>query len=607
MAIKKVIKIEAETKDAVKNIDNLNHSLDETTTSQKNVEKATKKTTDAQDKAKKSTQRNQAAFEGMNKATGGALRGVRALIKQMWLLVANPIGLVIAAVALALTSLYKAFTSTKAGAEAFDQVMAGISATIDVVRDRVLVIGEALVKFFTGDFKGAMETGKKAVSGFGDEVAAEFRIAAEAKRDLQQVVDTMRLLSVSRAELDRDLIKAKETIESSTASYEEKKKAIDEVRIAETKQTESELAAAKKKLDAIIAQNEQSDSGAEDLDKEAEARIAVINLEKVSSSNKTKFAKLEEMADRDEEARIKSIQATTTEAAKQKKIEDDAEKKRKEVKDASEQKKKDDKEKQDQKDIDDENKRLAKIQEVEDYYFLKGLEREISEIERKADADIAELEALGAKKELIEAIEQESADKIAAIIKKANDETSSNTEENEKNKLDKIKEGIISVQTLTSDVFSIADSLGKQDEKSKEKRARASFAVQKVMNLSLAGIDAVKSIQASLAQSPIAIGPVPNPAGIASLAFASATGVSTIAKIASAKFQGGIPGEDVGVGGGGSTPTAPAFNLVEGTEGNQINESINLNNQEPVQAYVVSGDITTAQNLDNNIITESGL
>ena len=75
-------------------------------------------------------------------------------------------------------------------------------------------------------------------------------------------------------------------------------------------------------------------------------------------------------------------------------------------------------------------------------------------------------------------------------------------------------------------------------------------------------------------------------------------------KIPSATGKGFVSG---GASGGGSVPTAPSFNLVEGTADNQINESINLGNQEPIQAFVVSGDVTTAQNLDNNIITESGL
>ena len=50
----------------------------------------------------------------------------------------------------------------------------------------------------------------------------------------------------------------------------------------------------------------------------------------------------------------------------------------------------------DDKEVLTEEQKQQRIQEIKDYYFLKGLEREISEIERKADADIAELVALGA-------------------------------------------------------------------------------------------------------------------------------------------------------------------------------------------------------------------
>jgi hypothetical protein len=57
-----------------------------------------------------------------------------------------------------------------------------------------------------------------------------------------------------------------------------------------------------------------------------------------------------------------------------------------------------------------------------------------------------------------------------------------------------------------------------------------------------------------------------------------------------------------------STPTAaaaPSFNVV-GTSGqNQIAQS--LGNQAPVKAYVVSGDVTTAQSLDRNIVKTASL
>ena len=134
MAIEKEYILKVSTDGGKKNVDSLNKSLGKTEANQKKIASSTKKVSKATKSSTNSTQRNAAAFEAVNKATGGAIRGFRALIKQMWLLVANPVGLVIAAVVLGLSALYKAFASTKAGGEKLDQIMAGISATIDVVR-----------------------------------------------------------------------------------------------------------------------------------------------------------------------------------------------------------------------------------------------------------------------------------------------------------------------------------------------------------------------------------------------------------------------------------------------------------------------------------------
>ena len=118
------------------------------------------------------------------------------------------------------------------------------------------------------------------------------------------------------------------------------------------------------------------------------------------------------------------------------------------------------------------------------------------------------------------------------------------------------------------------------------------------------GVSTASGIIKALAENP-----PPNPLGAIGAAIIGAAGLAqtlSIAKekIPSATGKGFVSG---GATGGGSAPTAPSFNLIEGTADNQINESINLGNQEPIQAFVVSGDVTTAQNLDNNIITESGL
>jgi len=58
--------------------------------------------------------------------------------------------------------------------------------------------------------------------------------------------------------------------------------------------------------------------------------------------------------------------------------------------------------------------------------------------------------------------------------------------------------------------------------------------------------------------------------------------------------------------GGGSAPTAPSFNLVQGTGSNQIAEGLGQQ-QRPIQAYVVSNNVTTAQSLDRNIIAGASL
>lgn len=61
-----------------------------------------------------------------------------------------------------------------------------------------------------------------------------------------------------------------------------------------------------------------------------------------------------------------------------------------------------------------------------------------------------------------------------------------------------------------------------------------------------------------------------------------------------------------GGAGGGSAPSAPSFNLVQGTGSNQIAEGLGQQ-QRPIQAYVVSNNVTTAQSLDRNIIAGASL
>jgi len=84
--------------------------------------------------------------------------------------------------------------------------------------------------------------------------------------------------------------------------------------------------------------------------------------------------------------------------------------------------------------------------------------------------------------------------------------------------------------------------------------------------------------------------------GIAASIAATAQGLSALGK-----------GGDSSAGGAGATggAEAPAFNLVEGSESNAIQNSIQ-GQDNAVKAYVVSGEVTTAQSADRNIVEGSG-
>ena len=51
-----------------------------------------------------------------------------------------------------------------------------------------------------------------------------------------------------------------------------------------------------------------------------------------------------------------------------------------------------------------------------------------------------------------------------------------------------------------------------------------------------------------------------------------------------------------------ASPTPPRFNVVGATETSQLADAVASQTQQPIQAYVVSNDVTTAQSLQNNIV-----
>jgi hypothetical protein len=68
------------------------------------------------------------------------------------------------------------------------------------------------------------------------------------------------------------------------------------------------------------------------------------------------------------------------------------------------------------------------------------------------------------------------------------------------------------------------------------------------------------------------------------------------AKGSASKMGGG------GAGGGASAPAPPSFNVVGAAPENQLAQTIGDQQDKPIKAFVVSGDVSTAQSLDRNIV-----
>lgn len=235
-------------------------------------------------------------------------------------------------------------------------------------------------------------------------------------------------------------------------------------------------------------------------------------------------------------------------------------KKHKDEEDALTKKQKEEEERRTQKIRDEQKKReedhrnhLAEIQKNIDAGTLAGFEidqkrREEKEAQDKLNQDNALINA-GIEATQLEDIKDAAAEADRQRIL----DTFAVEQMTKEMGLDTTRQGIVATQALFDAAFALRLGRAKKGSKEEEKIARQQFNINKGVQLGLAAIDGYKSINASLASSPVAIGPVPNPVGIASLAFAVTTSLANIAKIAATQFN------STGGGGGVAAIQAPSF------------------------------------------------
>jgi len=258
----------------------------------------------------------------------------------------------------------------------------------------------------------------------------------------------------------------------------------------------------------------------------------------------------------------------------------------------------------------------ARLQAEEDFYeqyrvqIMSEQEREVDAINAKYFTLIANAEKNGLDTKILK--EQQEAE-LAKIKKKYDDEEV----KSEKDKNDKIRQARIdaannalkiaedstkAIQALGDIAFTAKMKNVKKGSKEEEELAKKQFKFNKAMQLAGAIVDAGKAVTASLASAPLAIGPVPNPAGIASLTAAVATSAANIAKIAATQFTstgGGATANSSALNASSTSTTSatPSFNLFgQGNDMNNVGAPQDSSTTITVQAVVSETELTNTQN-----------
>ncbi len=166
--------------------------------------------------------------------------------------------------------------------------------------------------------------------------------------------------------------------------------------------------------------------------------------------------------------------------------------------------------------------------------------------------------------------------------------------------------------TLASEALGATSNLVQSFAGENEKAQERAFKITKAINIAQAVMDTYKganAIFASAAANPSTILFPAQPFIAAGAAVAA--GLANVASIAKQKFQGGANSAPSGGGGatapslGGGAGSNPAtFNVVGNTGNNQLAQTLGSGT---MKAYVVSGDVSSAQELERNKIQQSTL
>ena len=521
-------------------------------------------------------------FQGFAKSIGGATKGMK-LLRIAW--IATGIG----AFVVVITSLIAAFTRSEEGQEKLQVGLKMLGAVVTQIMDYYAALGKTIIEVFTSPMKafesfkngfkkfiadpiGTVTKGfndaKDAATNFIEETKKEIQVAGDVTKSRQKAHHIERALQVERAEANREIndirLKAEDR-ENQTAA--QRIILLRKAQKIEEDITAKEIVAKQLLVDAQTLEMEQGLNTIEAKDALAKMQAELINLD-------TKKLRSQRLLQTQITTALNEEKAAAAEKKKiaDKKIEDDGIAAQKVIDDAKTK----------------EQERLDGIKEIQDAFEAEEAERNaITEVEKatlEAEKAIADLDKLNATEE-----------QKAKIVAYWNGQIQIGKNKDAAN--DKIRDKAVSNAKL---------NIAKQTMALIGEVAGRGSAIGKAMAIgqaTISGIEGVQNAFSTANKSPVTAVFPAYPYIQAGLA--GAFSALQIKKIASTKAdgKGATPSPTVSGGGGGAIPSLPpSFNTVGASDTNQLASAIGQQEQQPVQAFVVSNDVTTAQGLERNIV-----
>lgn len=494
----------------------------------------------------------------------------------------------IGAIIVALGSLISFFTKTQRGVEIVNKAMAGLGAAIDVIIDRISLFGEAILLIFT-DPLAAIDKMSEAFSGLGDEIAREATEAANLQGRLDQLIKSEREVGVQRARARKDIAELRLIAEERNRPLQERIEALDKVFKLEETVLAREVANAEERLAIIAKQVELGESLEEDLQKQADAEKALLNLQAQSFSQLRSITARKEALLREDLTARKAIAKEGEDLRKE-----EADKiKEEEEKEAEEKAERD-------KQIEDAEKqlKLEKAQAITDKK-LQAEELAQIEFEEKLAAIIGESEI---ENELRLQLKTNFETRLAEIDAKFKEDQKASDDQAAADKLaseQALSEARISIaRSITGSLASLGQILINNEEKS-AKFAKAVAITELAINTAVAIAGAVRQA----ATNPANLAP---PLLIADIAIRIGAILANIAKAKQLLSKASGPaapaltvptgGGGGAIGGGGGIPTGgPRLGAVGRTRLNPDGTIQEEQEIPPIKTFVVETEMTDAQ------------